>query len=122
MKVAFRIAKEEWRYWLRSKVAVTAFVVVSIIVASVSFVNSMTLLEESHQREHQQETAEQTFLAQPDRHPHRMVHYGHYAFRTPPPLAIFDTGVDSVTGQAIFLEGHRQNSATFANSSASAGG
>ncbi len=120
MNVAFRIAKEEWRYWLRSKVAVTAFVVVSIIVASVSFVNSMTLLEESHQREHQQETAEQTFLAQPDRHPHRMVHYGHYAFRTPPPLAIFDTGVDSVTGQAIFLEGHRQNSATFANSSASA--
>ncbi len=120
MKTAFKIAQEEWRYWLRSKVAVTAFVLVSIIVASVSVVNSIALLEEAHQREHQQQTAEQTFLDQPDRHPHRMVHYGHYAFRTPPPLSIFDTGVDSVTGQAIFLEGHRQNSATFANSSASA--
>ena len=120
MNTAFYIAREEWRYWLRSKVAVTAFIVVSIIVAAVSFINSLALLEEAHQRSHQQATAEQTFLDQPDRHPHRMVHYGHYAFRTPPPLAIFDTGVDSVTGQSIFLEGHRQNSATFASSSASA--
>ena len=120
MITAFRIAQEEWRFWLRSKVAVTAFIVVSVIVAAVSLVNSIALLEEAHQRNHQQATAEKTFLDQPDRHPHRMVHYGHYAFRTPPPLAIFDTGVDSVTGQSIFLEGHRQNSATFANSSASA--
>ena len=120
MKTAYFIAREEWRFWLRSKVAVTAFIVVSVIVAAVSLINSIALLEEAHQRNHQQATAEQTFLDQPDRHPHRMVHYGHYAFRTPPPLAIFDTGVDSVTGQSIFLEGHRQNSATFANSSASA--
>ena len=120
MKTALRIAKEEWRFWLRSKVAVTAFILVSIIVAAVSTVNAIALLEEAHQRTHQQTIAEQTFLDQPDRHPHRMVHYGHYAFRAPPPLAIFDTGVDSVTGQSIFLEGHRQNSATFANSSVSA--
>ncbi len=49
-----------------------------------------------------------------------MVHYGHYAFRTPPPLAAFDPGVDAVTGQSIFLEGHRQNTAMFADTRAGA--
>jgi ABC-2 type transport system permease protein len=49
-----------------------------------------------------------------------MVHYGHYVFRTPAPLALFDPGLDSVTGQSIFLEGHRQNTAMFAASDASA--
>jgi ABC-2 type transport system permease protein len=49
-----------------------------------------------------------------------MVHYGHYVFRTPPPLAMIDPGVDPVTGQSIFLEGHRQNAAMFADASAGA--
>ena len=49
-----------------------------------------------------------------------MVHYGHYVFRTPAPLARFDPGLDAVTGQSIFLEGHRQNTAMFAASGASA--
>ena len=69
---------------------------------------------------HQQLNAEETFLAQPDRHPHRMVHYGHYLFRAPAPLAIFDPGIDKVTGQSIFLEGHRQNTVMFADAGASA--
>jgi len=77
-----------------------------------------------HERLHQQEQAQETFRAQPDRHPHRMVHYGHYAFRAPTPLAQFDPGVDAVTGQSIFLEGHRQNTAMFAEArgTARAGG
>jgi len=49
-----------------------------------------------------------------------MVHYGHYVFRAPPPLAMFDPGVDAVTGQSLFLEGHRQNSAMFADARAEA--
>jgi ABC-2 type transport system permease protein len=75
---------------------------------------------ERHERLHQQGQAEAAFLAQPDRHPHRMVHYGHYVFRTPAPLAVFDPGLDPVTGQSLFLEGHRQNTAMFAGSAASA--
>jgi ABC-2 type transport system permease protein len=49
-----------------------------------------------------------------------MVHYGHYVFRQPAPLSLFDPGLDPVTGQSIFLEGHRQNTAMFAASGASA--
>ncbi|MEP4051082.1 MAG: DUF3526 domain-containing protein [Litorimonas sp.] len=120
MSASVTIAFEEWRQWRRSRLAMLSLIVFSVLLV---FTTALTLLdaqEARHERLHQQQQAEQKFLGQPDRHPHRMVHYGHYVFRAPPPLAIFDPGVDAVTGQSIFLEGHRQNSAMFADARAEA--
>lgn len=118
------IAKEEWRYWLRSRLVQIGLIVFALLLIVTSVLTASRVSEIRHDREHQQEQAEQTFRDQPDRHPHRMVHYGHYAFRAPTPLSQFDPGVDAVTGQSIFLEGHRQNSAMFAQArgTARAGG
>lgn len=120
MSAVLSIAGEEWRLWLRSKIALVALITVSLIIAVTSFLTAARIGDEREARHHQQEQSEEAFLTQPDRHPHRMVHYGHYVFRTPPPLAIIDPGVDAVTGQSIFLEGHRQNTAMFADARASA--
>ncbi|MEM7081117.1 MAG: DUF3526 domain-containing protein [Pseudomonadota bacterium] len=113
MNSALRIALEEWRFWLRSRLAISAaaLMFVLIVAAVVSTVSRMQ--SEAETRHAMQDAAEKTFLAQPDRHPHRMVHYGHYVFRAPAPLAVIDPGVDPLTGTVMFLEGHRQNSATF---------
>ncbi|MEO0579780.1 MAG: delta 1-pyrroline-5-carboxylate reductase, partial [Pseudomonadota bacterium] len=113
MTGSLRIVAEEWRYWSRSRLAVSAtglllVVILAAVISTVSRVQS-----ESDARRSMQIAAEETFLAQPDRHPHRMVHYGHYVFRTPAPLAVIDPGVDPLTGTVMFLEGHRQNTATF---------
>ena len=120
MSSAVRIAKEEWRQWLRSRLAVLSLIVFTLLLLFTTALTMIDAHEARHERLHQQEQAEETFLNQPDRHPHRMVHYGHYVFRAPPPLAIFDPGVDAVTGQSLFLEGHRQNSAMFADARAEA--
>ena len=120
MSAVLTIAKEEWRYWMRSRLALTVVALFAVILVSVSLLTTLRMHAEFDERAHHQEESEQTFLSQPDRHPHRMVHYGHYLFRTPMPLASFDPGLDSVTGQTMFLEGHRQNSATFAASASSA--
>jgi ABC-2 type transport system permease protein len=120
MSAAFRIAREEWRLWLRSRVVLVAALIVAVLVAATSVLTTQRVSDAAERRAARQASAEQTFFAQPDRHPHRMVHYGHYAFRTPPPLAAFDPGVDAVTGQSIFLEGHRQNTAMFADTRAGA--
>ncbi len=120
MNMMLRIAKEEWRLWLRSKVIVVATLIVAMLLAVTSMLTVNRVANEQSQRLAQQVAAEETFFAQPDRHPHRMVHYGHYAFRPPPPLAAFEPGVDAVTGQSIFLEGHRQNTAMFADTKAAA--
>ncbi|MEL7197069.1 MAG: DUF3526 domain-containing protein [Pseudomonadota bacterium] len=115
-----RIAIEEWRLWLRSRVVIAAALIVAVLIAATTVLTMNRIADEQSQRIEQQVAAEQTFFAQPDRHPHRMVHYGHYAFRPPPALAVFDPGVDAVTGQSIFLEGHRQNTAMFADTKAAA--
>ncbi len=120
MSTALRIAREEWRLWARSRVVLVAALIVAVLLAATSAITASRVTEEAAKRTARQASAEATFFAQPDRHPHRMVHYGHYAFRSPPPLAAFDPGVDAVTGQSIFLEGHRQNTAMFADTRAGA--
>jgi len=59
---------------------------------------------------HWQEVNDELFRTQPDRHPHRVSHYGSLAFRFSSPLAFLDAGVNPYVGNVLFLEGHRQNS------------
>ncbi|MEM5533130.1 ABC transporter permease [Pseudoalteromonas arctica] len=110
------VAKDEWRYWLRSKLAMTVLAIGLVLTLASVIVTAITMMELSHTRHELQTTSDKSFVDQPDRHPHRMVHYGHYAFRTPAPLSTLDPGIDAYTGNSIFLEGHRQNSAMFADS------
>ena len=116
----FTIAGEEWRLWLRSRLALNTVLIFALLLISTSVVTALRMSEAHHGRAERQAAAEETFLSQPDRHPHRMVHYGHYVFRAPPPLSMIDPGVDPVTGQSMFLEGHRQNTAMFADARAGA--
>jgi ABC-2 type transport system permease protein len=120
VKRLFIIAGAEWRYWLRSRLALGGAVVLAGLLIATSVLTVLRMQGEAAERAHHQAEAEAAFLSQPARHPHRMVHYGHYVFRTPTPLAHFDPGLDPVTGQSIFLEGHRQNTAMFTASGASA--
>jgi len=70
--------------------------------------------------EHQQK-ARQSWEANPDKHPHRMAHFGTFAFRINPPLGMFDYGIESFTGSTVFLEAHRQNSVNFSEATFSTG-
>ncbi len=120
MKKPLTMAGEEVRLWLWSKLALGTLFLFALLLTATSVVTGLRMSGEQSQRVAQQTAAEESFLAQPARHPHRMVHYGHYVFRVPPPLSLFDPGVDAVTGQSIFLEGHRQNTAMFADARAGA--
>ncbi len=113
MSVINKIARDEWRFWHRTKLAATIIVIGTLLTITSAVINTIEMQHATHEREHLQQSSEAQFLEQPDRHPHRMVHYGHYVFRTPSPLSIIERGVDAYTGTAIFLEGHRQNSAMF---------
>ncbi|MEH3041097.1 MAG: DUF3526 domain-containing protein [Sphingomonas paucimobilis] len=113
MSVIRLIARDELRLMIRNRVAVIAFALIVLltlvaVASSWSHQRGIAELRARHQHE-----AEHAFDAQPDRHPHRMVHYGHFIFRPLSPLAAFDPGVDAFTGNSMFLEGHRQNTANF---------
>ena len=119
MSRLFIIARAELRLWLRSRLASSTLLIFALLLTSTSVVTALRMSNEHQERTERQAVAEEYFLSQPDRHPHRMVHYGHYVFRVPPPLSLIDPGVDSVTGQSMFLESHRQNTAMFADARAS---
>lgn len=112
---AWRVACGEWRALRRSKVALSASALLLVLTVAAIFVS----LERAHgveaQRARLQQSADAQWDSQPDRHPHRVVHYGHYVFRPLTALAFFDFGVAPFTGSTLYLEGHRQNSANFSD-------
>lgn len=113
MSIARLIARDELRLMARNRVAVIAFallVLLTLVAVASSWSHQRGIAELRARHQH---AAQQAFDAQPDRHPHRVVHYGHFIFRPLSPLAAFDPGVDAFTGNSMFLEGHRQNTANF---------
>ncbi|MEM9317164.1 MAG: delta 1-pyrroline-5-carboxylate reductase, partial [Pseudomonadota bacterium] len=90
MNTVLTIAAAEWRYWLRSNLALSAAMLFVILLLATVVLTTLRMEGDRHERSHHQDEAERSFLEQPDRHPHRMVHYGHYVFRTPTPLSVFD--------------------------------
>ena len=112
MRRACLIAWAELALMVRSRVAligVIALLLLSTIAAATSYAH---MAQERLGRIANQTETDALFEAQPARHPHRMVHYGSYVYRPIGTLAGFDPGIDPFSGTTLYLEGHRQNSAT----------
>lgn len=112
--VIISVFREEWCFWRRSRLAGSALLLMAVMLLASTGYTVTHGHAEADRRLQLQAQARTAFLEQPARHPHRMIHFGHYAFRAPVPLAALDPGIDPYAGMVIFLEGHRQNSAMFA--------
>jgi ABC-2 type transport system permease protein len=113
MTRALLIAGAELRLLMRSRLAVIGLISLLLLSATAAVSSAGHMGGERATRAAHQIETDALFEAQPDRHPHRMVHYGTYVYRPVSALAAFDPGVDPFTGTTLYLEGHRQNSATF---------
>lgn len=112
MKRAHLIAGAELRLLARSRVALIG-VLALLLLSGISVATSHAHMSgEQAGRVANQAATDKLFEAQPARHPHRMVHYGSYVYRPVSALAGFDPGIDPFSGTTLYLEGHRQNSAT----------
>jgi ABC-2 type transport system permease protein len=113
MSPVLRIAREEWRALARDRAVVVGLLLL-IVLTLLAGLNAHERQRSANlERARYQAAADRAFETQPDRHPHRMVHFGHFLFRPSNPLAAFDAGIDGYTGHTLFLEGHRQNGANF---------
>lgn len=116
-----RIAFNEWRAAFRSRTVFISAVVLgfSLLTALVVSWQNARLL--NAERTKFQEIVRTNWIDQPDRHPHRVAHYGYLAFRPKSTLSFFDSGIDSFAGTSVFLEAHRQNTANFSEARHSSG-
>ncbi|CAA9194616.1 ABC transporter permease [Flavobacterium collinsii] len=90
---------------------ITLFIGIILLYAAFSGwenYNNQNQTSEKYQHESRED-----WLNNPDKNPHRMAHYGNFAFRKSTPLSVFEFGMEPFFGNAIFLEAHKQNSANF---------
>ncbi|GAA0723608.1 DUF3526 domain-containing protein [Aquimarina litoralis] len=111
-------------FWRNATTPKTFYVLYSIFIlltaySAVSGINNY--ITQNEIRQEHQEKARQSWEANPDKHPHRMAHFGTFVFRIPSTLGIFDYGLESFTGNTVFLEAHRQNSVNFSEATFSTG-
>ncbi|MBP1222525.1 ABC transporter permease [Flavobacterium sp. 1355] len=90
---------------------ITLFIGVLLLYAAFSGWENYTNQNETSEK-YQHESRED-WLNNPDKNPHRMAHYGNFAFRKSTSLSVFEFGMEPFFGNAIFLEAHKQNTANF---------
>ena len=115
--IAGHFIKTAWK----GKVLVPIFIVWMALVLYALFTGYATYTKQNRIRKEYQARARQSWEANPDKHPHRMAHFGSFAFRVKHPLSMFDNGMESYTGNAVYLEAHKQNTANYSEASFSTG-
>lgn len=98
---------------LLTTIAVLLFCMLSIGIGYTKYTDSFSKIKEYR------EEVRESWEHRPDKHPHRMAHYGYLVFRIGHPLNIFDNGLDDYLGNVIFLEAHKQNTANLSEAGSS---
>jgi len=70
--------------------------------------------QDKAEREHFVKRAREQWDGMGDRQPHRGASFGQYVAKPELPLALFDSGIKSTTGQALWLEAHKRSTFTYA--------
>jgi len=113
-----------FNFWKNAITPKSFYLLYSIFILLTAYATVSSIQNHATQNEiryEHQEIARQSWEANPDKHPHRMAHFGTFAFRIHPTLGIFDSGLESFTGSTVFLEAHRQNSVNFSEATFSTG-
>ena len=118
---AWRIARHELRGAWRSGVLAALAGVVALLLVAAAYAGITRYELDQSQRQRYAALVENQWRDQPDRHPHRVSHYGYLVFRPRAALGFFDSGLESFIGTSIFLEAHRQNTANFSDAAQDSG-
>lgn len=111
------VARQEWRLLVRQRFTLVLCTLLLLALAAALANSWHQYQKQMSQQAALQAVVDQQWLDQPDRHPHRVAHFGTFAFRPPASLGFFDHGVDRYVGSSLFLEAHRQNPSNFAAAS-----
>jgi ABC-2 type transport system permease protein len=120
-KVLVLIAGQLWRQAFRNKGIFLLTLIIGLLLAYAAISGWSNVTKQNSIRQQFQQAARHDWESNPDKHPHRMAHYGHFAFRPQSSLSFFDMGMESYMGSTVFLEAHKQNSVNFSEAGFSTG-
>lgn len=115
------LARQLWQDAFRSKVMLIASTLMLFLLLFSAYSGWENYHDQNFTRDEIQEEVQESWENNPDKHPHRMSHYGSFAFRLKHILSVFDLGMENFVGNAVFLEAHKQNTVNFSEASMSTG-
>ncbi|MDF2192039.1 DUF3526 domain-containing protein [Paraflavitalea sp. CAU 1676] len=115
------IAHHSWKRAFSNSGVFVLNLLIAMLLIYAAVTGWMTVDKQVAMRQQYQEQARHDWLSNPDKHPHRMAHYGHFAFRPRPSLSFFDFGMENFMGSTQFLEAHKQNAVNFSEAGFSTG-
>lgn len=121
MKTILLIAASTWKAAFRNKATSALTLILGLALCMATYTGWQNFSIQNGQRLKYKQIVRQQWLAKPDKHPHRMAHYGYLAFRDKHELSFFDFGIESFAGVSIFLEAHKQNTVNFSEAGFSNG-
>jgi ABC-2 type transport system permease protein len=119
--VIFLLAKQLCKDAFRSKVMLIASLLILFLLLFSAYTGWENYHDQNHTRGLVQDDVQESWESNPDKHPHRMAHYGSFALRKKHVLSGFDLGMENFVGNAVFLEAHKQNTVNFSEASMSTG-
>lgn len=120
-RVIYLLAAQLWKDAFRSKVMWVALGLMAFLLFFSTYSGWEHYHDLNHSRTIIQNEVQESWENNPDKHPHRMAHYGSFALRLKHVLSVFDLGMENFVGNAVFLEAHKQNTVNFSEASMSTG-
>jgi ABC-2 type transport system permease protein len=120
-QIVYIIARQFFRTSFQNKAVLGLTIILSLMLLMATFIGWKSFDFQNQLRTDYQQQVREQWVNNPDKHPHRMAHYGYFVFRPKHPLSFFDFGMESFTGVSVFLEAHRQNTVNFSEASFSTG-
>lgn len=112
-RVVSCILGNEWRAMWRARIP-------PLLLALLILLMLMAGLASHHHWQHHAQTiakanqqSSQDWQSQPDRHPHRVSHFGDFVAKPIHVLSTIEPGILDQSGHLVYLEAHRLNSANF---------
>ncbi|AMP98541.1 ABC transporter permease [Pedobacter cryoconitis] len=121
MKTIFIISGRTWKTAFENKATIALTLILGLTLGLATLIGWQNFNTQNSQRLKYKEIVRQKWLSKPDKHPHRMAHYGYLVFRDKHELSFFDFGIESFAGVSIFLEAHKQNTVNFSEAGFSNG-
>lgn len=117
----FLLARQLCKDAFRSKVMLIASLLILFLLLFSAYTGWGNYHDQNLTRGLVQDEVQDSWESNPDKHPHRMAHYGSFALRKKHVLSVFDLGMENFVGNAVFLEAHKQNTVNFSEASMSTG-
>lgn len=111
--IVIKIMRNEWRAMWHARIPAILLGLLMLLLVVASFASQHDWQHHAQTVAKANQQSNQDWQSQPNRHPHRVSHYGDFVVKPIHLLSVIEPGIIDQSGHLVYLEGHRLNSTNF---------